>query len=345
LSSEKSLGSQKQVFDTTKLLSRRELPENTAQKPEKVPNSSQKDITSSWITARKSALNALHKILGPSYYVAREGTNTGGANGVFWVNIHGKRPGNLVIIGNLIEGAKKKVSQVQMAMEEQLVFPLLRGCDVQKWVAQPKQHFVLTHKQGARLKAIPETKMSQEYPKAFAFFKNFEPILRQRPAFKRYFKSDAPFYSIFNIGDYTFSPWKVVWREQAAQLTAAVIGSIDSRPIIPDHKLMLVDVDNEPEAHYLCAVLNSSPVRLAVASYGVEIQINTHVLGNIAVPKFNKSELHFKLAMLSKQAHEVSLVDGGGVGEIEENIDSCVSHLWGLKQEELKEIKKSLEEM
>jgi len=41
LSSEKSLGSQKQVFDTTKLLSRRELPENTAQKPEKVPNSSQ----------------------------------------------------------------------------------------------------------------------------------------------------------------------------------------------------------------------------------------------------------------------------------------------------------------
>ncbi len=40
LSSEKSLGSQKQVFDTTKLLSRRELPENTAQKPEKVPNSS-----------------------------------------------------------------------------------------------------------------------------------------------------------------------------------------------------------------------------------------------------------------------------------------------------------------
>jgi len=39
LSSEKSLGSQKQVFDTTKLLSRRELPENTAQKPEKVPNS------------------------------------------------------------------------------------------------------------------------------------------------------------------------------------------------------------------------------------------------------------------------------------------------------------------
>jgi len=40
LSSEKSLGSQKQVFNTTKLLSRRELPENTAQKPEKVPNSS-----------------------------------------------------------------------------------------------------------------------------------------------------------------------------------------------------------------------------------------------------------------------------------------------------------------
>jgi hypothetical protein len=169
--------------------------------------------------------------------------------------------------------------------------------------------------------------------------------LRERPAFKRYFKSDAPFYSIFNIGDYTFSPWKVVWREQASQLTAAVIGSVDSKPILPDHKLMLVDVETQQEAHYLCAVLNSSPVRLAVASYGIEIQINTHVLSNIAVPKFNHSEVCLKLSDISKKAHKVSLSENKGLEEINENIDFYVSQLWGLTEAELKEIKKSLEEM
>src|SRR5437870_12602713 len=37
------------------------------------------------------------------------------------------------------------------------------------------------------------------------------------------------FYSIFNIGDYTFADWKVVWREQANGLTAAVIDRKSTR--------------------------------------------------------------------------------------------------------------------
>ncbi len=45
--------------------------------------------TSAWITARRGALRALRRVLGPSVYVAHEGSNTGGANGVFWMEITG----------------------------------------------------------------------------------------------------------------------------------------------------------------------------------------------------------------------------------------------------------------
>ncbi|HKC62471.1 MAG TPA: N-6 DNA methylase, partial [Pyrinomonadaceae bacterium] len=38
------------------------------------------DLTSSWITGRRRAIEAVQKILGASAYQAREGTNTGGAN-------------------------------------------------------------------------------------------------------------------------------------------------------------------------------------------------------------------------------------------------------------------------
>jgi len=45
------------------------------------------DPTSPWITGRPKAIRAARKILGQSDYVAHEGVNTGGANGVYWVNI------------------------------------------------------------------------------------------------------------------------------------------------------------------------------------------------------------------------------------------------------------------
>ena len=112
------------------------------------------DRTSSWITARRSALNALHNVLGGSSYEGREGVNTGGANGVFWVDITGQRPGGIVIVSNVLENVKKKVAQTQAAVEGELVFPLLRGSDVSRWSAAPSQSIILTHRLGERLKAI-----------------------------------------------------------------------------------------------------------------------------------------------------------------------------------------------
>ena len=65
--------------------------------------------TSAWITARELALRALHKVLGRSFYSAHEGANTGGANGIYWVEIMGFRPGGLAIVANITEGARRKI--------------------------------------------------------------------------------------------------------------------------------------------------------------------------------------------------------------------------------------------
>ncbi len=304
------------------------------------------DATSAWLTARPKALAALRNVLGKSDYSAREGTNTGGANAVYWVEIVGKRPDKKVIISNVLEGARNKVPQMQAAIERELVYPLIRGADVSRWAAHPSLSIVLTHESGQRLKAIPETQMESEYPKTYSYLKRFEDVLRKRPAFKRYFTETAPFYSIFNIGDYTFAAWKVVWREQASGLTAAVLGPIDQQPVIPDHKLMIVETGSKAEAHYLTAVLNSSPARLAVAAYAVEVAINTHVLNNIAIPKFNlKDKTHMELVRLSEEAHrQQAQADAVGIAETEAKIDLAVSALWKLGVEEVMEIKRSLED-
>ncbi|MBI3393744.1 MAG: SAM-dependent DNA methyltransferase, partial [Nitrospirae bacterium] len=306
-----------------------------------------KDLTSSWITARRSALQALHNVLGQSAYIAHAGSFTGGANGIYWVEIVGERPGGLCIVANVTEGAKNKVERTQAAVEKEILYPLLRGRDIGRWSAEPSIWIVCPQDPNDPKHGMPTEALAKQCPKANAYLKRFEKALSSRPAYEKYLKrSGEPFYALYDIKKYTFSPWKVVWREQAATFTAAVVGPQEKRPVVPDHKLMIVAVDSRTEAHYLCAALNSAPSCLAVAAYAIQIQMDTHILENVGVPQFSKNnKTHIRLAELSENAHKAAAKgDTGEVSKIEEEIDRAAARLWGLKDEDLAEIKRSLEE-
>ncbi len=320
------------------------------------------DPTSPWLTARPKVIGAIRKVLGKSEYRARAGVSTGGANGVFWLKILTVRPDGPLVVENLTEGAKREVEQVMAAIEPDLVYPLLRGRDVRRWYAKPSCHILLTHLEGEGLKAIPPDEMQRKWPKTWIYLTKFEQVLRERSGFTRYFTrkgkdgetiETGPFYSMFNIGDYTFSTWKVVWREQSAQFTCAAVGSMDSKAIIPDHKLMLVPCENASEAYYLAGVLNSKPVALAVLAYVIPIQQTTHILENVFVPKYDPSNpVHQRLSELSRRAHEVALraYDDDEkaekeLNEIEKEIDKTAAAIWKLSDKELQEIKRNLTEL
>ena len=319
------------------------------------------DPTSAWITARPKALNAVRKVLGASDYQARAGACTW-ANSIYWVEVLTERPDGLVVVRNVTKGAKRKVGEVTAELEPDLLYPLLRGRDVSRWSAMPSLHILLTHRHGQRLNAIPEAEMQASYPKSWAYLKTFEKPLRERSGFKRYFTrkdkggqvvETGPFYSMFNVGDYTFAPWKVVWREQSAWFTVSVVGSQGQKAIIPDHKLMLVECGTEDEANYLGALLNSAPVTLSVWSYAISIAQTTHILENVCVPRYDPANaIHQRLARLSQRAHELAPAAYSddkdaqvALREVEEQVDRAAAELWGLTEEELQQVRDSLREV
>lgn len=302
------------------------------------------DKTSPWITAKPKALKALRKILGKSEYVAHEGANTGGANAIYWVEITGTRPGGMAIISNITEGAKKKATSTHAAVEEALLYPLLRGRDVGRWSAIPSAHILMTQ-DPKRRRGIDSRTMETTYPRGHSYLVKFEKALRARAAFRRYFRDDDPFWSMFNVGEYTLSPWKVVWREQAAGLMAAVVGPVKRRPVVPDHKLMSVDVASSEEGYYLCAALNSAPARLATLAYSIEVSMSPHILKNIRISRFSrKSRTHARLSQLSEAAHKATH-DAAEVRRIEDEVDRVAARLWDLTDEELAEIRSSLADL
>ena len=316
------------------------------------------EITSPWLTARRGALKAVRKVLGKSDYVAHAGVYTGGANAVYWVEIVNQREDGLVVVRNITEGAKRKVDEVVEAIEPDLLYPLLRGRDVHRWCAHPSAHILLTHKPGMRLKAIPEGDIQEDYPNIWHYLKRFEPILRKRAAFNRYFTrkgkgeeavETGPFYSMFDIGDYTFSPWKVVWT-RIAQVSAAVVGELSGRPILPQETVTLVATKSKEEAYYFSALVNSAPFQFAAASYsqkGGKSMGSMHVLEYIQVPKYDPEDsAHLKLAQVSKKAHEAAAQnDAKRVEKHEQEVDALAAQLWGLTEKELAEIHRSLAEL
>ena len=317
------------------------------------------DPASPWLTARERVLKAIRKVLGKSDYEAHEGVNTGGANAVYWVNIVLKRPDGLVVVRNITEGAKVKVDEVTEPIEPDLLYPLLRGRDVRRWKAQPSAWILITHLPGMGLKAIPEKEMQTDYPRTYGYLKRFEEVLRERAAFKRYFTrkdkngrivETGPFYSMFDVGTYTFAPWKVVWPWISKGIRAAVVGLFDGKPVVPEHNAFLVACDALEEALYICALLNSSAGDFAIRSFfstgggGIGAPV---VLEHIRIPRFDpKNPVHLRLAELSMLAHEAARIgDEMRLREIEAEIDLWAAKLWNLTDDELRDIQQSLAEL
>jgi len=306
--------------------------------------------TSPWITARPRVLKALKSVLGASVYQGREGANTGGANAVYWLQIVGQRPDGMLVVSNLTERAKRRVENVQAILEPGLLYPLLRGRDVARWEASP-QAYTLMVQDPERRRGYSETWLSTQWPKTYAYLRQFEPELRSRSAYKRYFSEEDPFYTMFNIGDYTLAAEKVVWREVSHRLNAAVASMHDDRLIgckciIPDHTLILVACGDRDEAHFVCASLNSAPSRFVVQSY-IVLHPDPHILDRVRVPRFDPaSPTHRQLSALSLAAHTAaSTGDAAHVREMEIEIDRLAAQLWGLTDAELREIQESLAEL
>ena len=303
------------------------------------------DPTSPWLTGKRGALQAVQKVLGASDYTGKAGVCTW-LNGVYWLEVVAQRPDGLVVVSNITEGAKREVENVQAAIEPDLLYPLLRGRDVNRWQATPQAHLLMVQDPKKR-RGYDEDWLAVTYPKAYAYLKRFEEPLRQRSGYRRYFDSSDPFYSLFDVGDYTFAPYKIVWRgEVATSLVAAVVSEHEARRVVPDQTSYFVPSDSRLEAHYLCALLNSLPIRAHYKMRDYK-HVSMTFISALDVPKFTaENTTSALLADLSQQAHAATAAgDTARVREIEAEVDRLAAMLWGLTDAELREIQESLAEL
>ena len=247
-----------------------------------------------WAITRCGRAEDLARMRGSSPYRARVGVHSGGAAGIFWVRVIADLGNGVLRIANRAAEGRNSFESVVAEVESKLVRRLLRGRDLRPGVAEPSGHILLPYEDRNAGKAIPEARLRQAYPLTWAYFDRFRDGLVDRAHYRQHFAAAGdPPWSLYNVGDYTFAPHRVAWREQAASLQAAVIADAGT---VADAKLTLVPCDSDDEARFLAAVLNSAPARAFVESYAVRTQISTHVLRYLAVPKFDpRNPIHAAL--------------------------------------------------
>ena len=323
-----------------------------------IPN----DPGSPWMQVTPSTTNVARKLVsGRQYYKAHAGVYTA-LKQVYHVSVLDKLPdGRLRITNPLEPGQKKRVKQVEAVVEPDLVYPLVRGRDVKRWYVGYKDRYAIVPHDPKTGKPLPEKDLKVKLPLTYDYLNTYRKELENRRIHKLWGKGN-PFYSIYDIGSYTFVPYKVVWKNIAgaitgkAKLSCAVIGDIEDsflgkKVVIPNSKIMLVPLSSAEEAYYLAGVLNSTLIRSIVASYGIATGISTHILDFIKVPKYDpENGLHRSVSELSKRAHELAReIYGRGrtdlegeLRRVEDEIDIAVAKLFGMLEAELKEFKKLL---
>ncbi len=318
----------------------RRTPELSCEEGEAEP-SDPRDPASPWLTGNSQILQTVRKVLGKSDYQAHQGVNTGGANAVYWFQILAEDGEDGVMARNLIGAAKRKIPSQAVALEKRRLFPLLRGRDVSAWQAKPTAWLLFVQDVKTR-RGISKEQMAGT-PKTLQWLEQNKQLLVSRAAYRRFFDPVTdPFWSMFDVGQYTLKLWKVVWPRIAWRLEAAVVSELEGKPILAQETLSFVGLDDEAEAHYVAGVINSTPFRFAVSAFsqrGSKSFGTPSILEKARIPRFDPaSSVHQRISAESKR------LSGGSPDAAkmaQEGLDALCRGLWGLSDNELQAIQQA----
>ncbi len=264
-----------------------------------------------WLTVHPELMPQCISLIGENHHFpARKGICSDN-NAIYYGGIEKQKGDQYLLFRNNPElGRDKTIKAKSTLVEKAIVYPLARGREISAFNWCFGGHYALLPQES--MDGYSEVFMQEQYPKALRYFHQYKDKLINRASYRRYHskRKGVAYYSCWNVGGYTFAPYKVAWAEVSSRFETCVLSDIkveyweNPKTVIPDHKIYFVPLENEDEAHYLCGFLNAPQVEEFVLGYAENTQIGTHVTEYLNIPQFNKKEKsHLLLADLSKQAH------------------------------------------
>ncbi len=298
------------------------------------------DIRSPWLTLSPSIMSNLESYLGKSEYRGRKGIEPCGAKGIYLINVLGQEKG-LIKIENIVERSRleavKRIGVRPGFVEPDLIYPMVGGRNIDKWGINSNIYMLVPHDSTGKAvyRGISDSVLRTKYPRTYQWlYDNFHDILLEtRIRSGKFFDATQfPWYRLDNVGDYTFKPYKMLWKEQSTAMNCCVVSSIDcpyigNKLVVTDSKVLSSSFDDRDEAFYLCGVLNSKEIEEIIQGYTISTNRGIDIVKNIHIPTFDKeNKYHVMIAEQSILAHQAYVEKNEAlIAECEEQINNLVT--------------------
>jgi hypothetical protein len=172
----------------------------------------------------------------------------------------------------LVNGAGERV-EIELAY----LYPLLKSSDIANGRLTPERYVLVTQ----RRPGDDTREISRTAPKTWSYLHRHAYVLDRRQSI--IYQKRAR-YSVFGVGDYTFSPWKVAVSGLYKNLRFEVLGRYRNKPIVLDDTCYFVPCSSKQEASFVSLLLNSDLARRflhALVFYDAKRPVTIDVLNRI----------------------------------------------------------------
>lgn len=308
------------------------------------------NLQSAWLTLKD--MSFANNVVNPKMqriYKGRKGIEPAGAKGVYVILKPQKiKTGYLEIVNDMSRQRRQDIIDKGIhkgIVEEKYIYPMLGGRNISRWMVKSNEYMIVPHSSKYKY-GIPEVILAKEAPETFQWLLYYhDELLTTRKQNGKFFNPNTqPFYRLDNVGPYTYSPYKVLWKEQTGSMSAVVVSTYlktipnadntlfsEDKPIVVDSKVLMLDVYNEMEAYYICGIINSPSIIEIVDGYAISTNRGIDVLKYIAIAKYDASNrTHIKIAEISKRIHEIMRETSGkgNIIHLEKELDEEIHKLF-----------------
>jgi hypothetical protein len=142
-----------------------------------------------------------------------------------------------------------------VALEDTFLFPMLKSSDIGNGRIACRGMMIVTQ----RLVGEDTSRVEIEAPKTWGYLKRHSESLSKRGSV---IYRNKPEFSIFGVGPYTFSPWKVAISGFYKRLHFVKVGPVDGKPVVFDDTVYFLPCWSEEEACFIEGLLRSEPAKV-----------------------------------------------------------------------------------
>ena len=169
-------------------------------------------------------------------------------------------------------------------IEDDLVFPLIKSSHIRNFNGSFKKYVIATQRKTGESTSY----IKEKFPKTYEYLEKYKENFKNR---KSSIYKNSPKFSMFGIGDYSFSKYKVVISGFYKEPVFKVISG--EKTVMADDTCYFLLFEDKDDAFAVCNILNSSKVQnflKSVVDLNAKRPFTKKVLSRIEFSKLNFSE-------------------------------------------------------